>query len=224
MQDARAPVARAAAVTRGIQAGEEAVRHALRAVEPLLDRFATVAPAVELLLDASGRAVVTGLGKSGLVGAKLAATLASTGTSAFFVHAADALHGDAGSVAPGDVVIAISNSGRTPEVVVLAELMRERGIPLIAMTGCRGESPLCRLADVSIDVAVEREADPHDLVPSASTVATAVMGDALAIALMVARGFGPEDFHRHHPAGALGQRLAGGAAAGLVASPPRDVE
>jgi arabinose-5-phosphate isomerase len=152
--------------------------------------------------------IVTGLGKSGLVGAKLAATLASTGTGAHFVHAADALHGDAGVVCDGDVLIAISNSGETEEVTVFARLAQARGVKVIALTGCDGASSLGALADVRIDVGVEREGDPYDLVPSASTVATAVFGDALAVAVMVARGFGPEDFHRHHPAGELGRRLS----------------
>jgi arabinose-5-phosphate isomerase len=143
------------------------------------------------------------------VGAKLAATLASTGTPAFFVHAADALHGDAGMVVAGDVLLAISNSGRTSEAVTFASTVRARGIPVIAMTGCGGGSALCAVADAVVDIGVAAEADPYDLVPSASTVVTAAVGDALAIALMVARGFGPDDFHRHHPAGALGARLEG---------------
>ena len=171
-----------------------------------LRRFAASPTPDRLLLETRGRVVVTGLGKSGLVGAKLAATLASTGTAAFFVHAGDALHGDAGSVIAGDVVLAISNSGETAEVCRFADLIKRRGIPIIAMTGCGGRSTLGRLADVVLDVGVDGEADPFDLVPSSST-AVAVVGDALAIALMVARGFGPADFHEHHPAGALGQRL-----------------
>jgi arabinose-5-phosphate isomerase len=189
-------------------AGAEAIGHASAAVSRLSERFAeNGAAAINLLLDAKGRVVVTGLGKSGLVGAKLAATLASTGTTAHFVHAADALHGDAGNVQPGDVLIAISNSGETDEVVLFAKLVKARRVPLIALTGCAGGSTLCDLADVRIDIGVEREGDPYDLVPSASTVATAVVGDALAVAVMVARGFGPQDFHQHHPAGALGRRL-----------------
>ena len=195
------------AVAEGMSAGEEAIEHAVAAAQRLPERFAAARPAVELLLDATGRVVVTGLGKSGLVGAKLAATLASTGTSAQFVHAADALHGDAGAVRIGDVLIAISNSGETDEVACFAQLVKERGVPVIALTGCDGSSSLCKLADVRLDVGVDREADPYDLVPSASTVATAVVGDALAVAVMVARGFGPDDFHQHHPAGALGRRL-----------------
>ena len=188
-------------------AGRDAIAHATKAVESLCGRFDAAEAAVALLLAARGRVVVTGLGKSGLVGAKLAATLSSTGTGAFFVHASDALHGDAGSVMTGDVVIAISNSGETAEVCSFAAVVKRRGIPIIAMTGCGGRSTLGRLADVVLDVGVDGEADPFDLVPSSSTAAVAVMGDALAIAAMVARGFGPADFHEHHPAGALGQRL-----------------
>lgn len=195
-----------------VEAGLDAIDHALSGIRRLPERFAGARPVLDLLLATEGRVVVTGLGKSGLVGAKLAATLSSTGTSAIFVHAADALHGDAGAVRPGDTVIAISNSGETDEVCRFVELVKERGVPVVTLTGCGGGSSLCRLADAHLDIAVEREADPYDLVPSVSTAVTAVMGDALAIALMVARGFGPDDFHRHHPGGALGRRLlnAGG--------------
>jgi arabinose-5-phosphate isomerase len=208
------PMSDPEAVAAGMAAGEQAIGHAISAVGRLTERFAAAEAAVELLLATTGRVVVTGLGKSGLVGTKLAATLASTGTSAYFVHAADALHGDAGSVCDGDVLIAISNSGETEEVVVFAQLVKGRGVRVIALTGCDGSSALCALADVRLDVGVDREADPYDLVPSASTVATAVFGDALAVAVMVARGFGPDDFHRHHPGGALGRRLDNGGRAG----------
>lgn len=197
-------------INQGVAAGETAIAHAISAVGQLPARFAAATPAIELILSTSGRVVVTGLGKSGLVGAKLAATLASTGTSAYFVHAGDALHGDAGVVTDGDILIAISNSGETEEVVVFARLVKARGVKVIALTGCDGASALGGLADVRLDVGVDREADPYDLVPTASTTATAVFGDALAIAVMVARGFGPDDFHRHHPAGELGRRLADG--------------
>ena len=190
-----------------MRAGMDAINHALNGIGRLPERFGEAEAAVDLLLRISGRVVVTGLGKSGLVGAKLAATLSSTGTSAVFIHAADALHGDAGGVRTDDAVVAISNSGETAEVCRFVELVKELGVAVVALTGCPGSSTLCRLADVRLDVGVEQEADPYDLVPSASTAATAVMGDALAIALMVARGFGPADFRRHHPAGALGRRL-----------------
>jgi arabinose-5-phosphate isomerase len=192
-----------------LEAGRLAMAQAAREVTRAADRFGQAAPALELLLATQGRVVVTGLGKSGLVGAKLAATLASTGTPAFFVHAADALHGDAGMVASGDVLLAISKSGSTPEVERFVRMVQARGIPVIAMTGCGGQSVLCEIADAFVDIGVERESDPNDLAPTASTAVTAVVGDALAIGLMVAKGFGPDDFHEHHPGGALGARLEG---------------
>lgn len=193
----------------GLKAAQEAVVRAQAAVNALGDRSDGLRRAIELVLGCHGRVVVTGLGKSGLIGAKLAATLASTGSSAFFVHAADALHGDVGAIGAGDVVIAISNSGETAEVCAVADVLHERGIPVIAMTGCGGNSRLSVAATACVDVGVDAECDPYDLVPSASTTVALVMGDALAIGVMVARGFGPDDFHRHHPGGALGRRLAG---------------
>lgn len=165
-----------------------------------------IATAIDLILSSSGRVIVTGLGKSGLVGAKIAATLTSTGTPASFVHAADALHGDSGLVRDGDVVIAISNSGEAAEVCAFVELVQPGAI-VIGISGCGGASTLARSADVSLDAGVDRECDPHDLVPSASTTVTMVLGDALAVGLMAARGFGPADFAKHHPGGALGKRL-----------------
>jgi arabinose-5-phosphate isomerase len=197
----------ASVASDAMAAGRTAMAHAVREVTRAAANFDHVGAALELLLATSGRVVVTGLGKSGLVGAKLAATLASTGTPAFFVHAADALHGDAGMVAPGDVLLAISKSGSTSEVTQFARMARGRGIPVVAMTGCGGSSELGRECDALVDVGVECEADPHDLAPTTSTSVTAVVGDALAVALMVAKGFGPGDFHGYHPAGALGTRL-----------------
>lgn len=188
-------------------AGRAALDLTTACVSDLAGRFDAVEPALALLLENRGRVIVTGIGKSGHVGAKLAATLASTGTPAFFVHATEALHGDAGMVVDGDVLLAISNSGTTTEVVRFAELALARGNPVVAMTGCSGSSELHRLADAVVDIGVDCEADPTGLVPSASTAVTAILGDALAIALMVARGFGPTDFHRHHPGGSLGARL-----------------
>jgi arabinose-5-phosphate isomerase len=193
--------------SEALEAGRTALEHMVREVDAMAARFDAVLPALERLLAVQGRVVVTGLGKSGLVGAKLAATLASTGTPAFFVHAADALHGDAGMVGPEDLLLAISKSGTTAEVVRFAELAAARGIEVVAMTGCDGTSPLCKAATATIDIAVAAEADPFDLAPTTSTAVTLVVGDALAIALMVARGFGPADFHQHHPGGALGARL-----------------
>jgi arabinose-5-phosphate isomerase len=202
------------APTPALLAGLEAIEVTTKALAELPARFTAAAPAVlEIILACEGRVIVSGLGKSGLVGAKLAATLASTGTPAHFVHAGDALHGDVGSLLPTDVLIAISCSGRTAEVVSLGEVAVDRGVPVIAMTGCGGGSPLASLAAAVLDISVEREADPHDLAPTASTTATIVFGDALAVALMAAREFGPADFHRHHPAGSLGLRLASGGTA-----------
>jgi arabinose-5-phosphate isomerase len=194
--------------TAATAAATDALRRAADAVASVATRPTEVLEqAMKLVLDAPGRVVVTGLGKSGLIGAKIAATLSSTGTPASFVHASDALHGDSGLVRAGDVVIAISNSGETAEVCAFAELVRGRGASVIAISGCGGASRLARCADVALDSGVDQECDPHDLVPSASTTVTLVLGDALAIGLMAARGFGPEDFAVHHPGGALGKRL-----------------
>jgi arabinose-5-phosphate isomerase len=190
-----------------IEAGRDAIEAARRALDPLLIRFDAAADALRVLLGVTGRVVVTGLGKSGLVGAKLAATLSSTGTPAQFVHAGDALHGDVGCLCAGDAIFALSNSGETYEVCRFAEIGVGRGLPVIALTGCGGSSRLARLATVHVDAHVDHEGDPHDLVPSASTTAALVMGDALAIATMVARGYGPAEFHSHHPSGSLGERL-----------------
>jgi arabinose-5-phosphate isomerase len=193
-------------VTTG-DAAAEAIRIAADAVSALVGRSTEpIERAVELITSSpSARVIVTGLGKSGLVGAKIAATLSSTGTPASFVHAADALHGDSGVVRDGDVVIAISNSGETAEVCAFVELVQP-GAHVIAISGCGGSSTLARLADVSIDAGVERECDPNDLAPTASTTVTLVLGDALAVALLVAKGFTPDDFKQRHPGGALGKR------------------
>ena len=194
----------------GVSAGLESLALTADAIGALRSRSAdSLRAAAELVLARTGSVVVTGLGKSGLVGAKLAATLASTGTVAYFVHAADALHGDAGVVTTNDVVLALSNSGETPEVVAFARMVHERGVPVISITGCGGGSALAALASVAIDGAFEREGDPHNLVPSVSTSVCLALGDALAIALMTARGFGPDDFKTFHPGGALGTRLNG---------------
>lgn len=216
--DRRADQLAAERLAAAVRAGRAALDLTLDGVRVLPDRFDAFAPALAILLATRGRVVVTGLGKSGLVGAKIAATLASTGTPAHFVHAAEALHGDSGMVVGGDVLVAISNSGDTAEVVRFAELTAARGIPVIAMTGCGGGSALVGLADATVDVGVDCEADPFGLVPSTSTAATAMIGDALAIALMVSRDFGPDDFHRHHPGGSLGARLTGGSR-GEVSAP-----
>ena len=164
------------------------------------------AQAVALVLGTRGRVVVMGMGKSGHVGRKIAATLASTGTPAFFVHPAEASHGDLGMVTVGDVVLALSNSGEVGELTAILPVIKRLGVPLIAMTGGL-DSTLARHADVVLDCAVEREACPHNLAPTTSTTAQIAMGDALAVALLDARGFRPEDFARSHPGGALGRKL-----------------
>ena len=162
--------------------------------------------AVELMLRVSGRVVVMGMGNSGHIGRKIAATLASTGTPAMFVHPAEASHGDLGMVMPVDVVLAISNSGEADELTTLLPLIRRMGAPLVAMTG-HPQSTLGRNADLVLDSGVEKEACPLNLAPTASTTAQMALGDALAMALLDARGFKAEDFARSHPGGALGRRL-----------------
>lgn len=162
--------------------------------------------AVEVILAARGRVVCTGMGKSGLILQKVAATLSSTGTPAFFLHPAEAVHGDLGVIVPGDVVLAASYSGTTEELMRLVGTVARLGAPLIVMTG-NPESPLARHADVHLPVAIDKEACPLNLAPTASSTATLAMGDALAMALLDARGFTSEDFARLHPAGRLGKRL-----------------
>jgi len=162
--------------------------------------------ALRIILGTKGRVVVTGMGKSGHVAGKIAATLASTGTPAFFVHPAEASHGDLGMITDQDVVIAISYSGTSNEILAILPMLKRRGAKVISMTG-KPASPLAMEADVHLDVAVEREACPLELAPTASTTATLALGDALAMALLDARGFGSEDFALHHPGGALGRRL-----------------
>lgn len=162
--------------------------------------------ACKILLGCQGRIVVTGMGKSGHIGRKIAATLASTGSPAFFVHPGEASHGDLGMITPKDVVLALSNSGTTAEVVTLIPLIKRMEVPLISMTG-KPQSTLGLAADVHLDVSVESEACPLDLAPTSSTTAALVMGDALAIALLEARGFTAEDFAFSHPGGALGRKL-----------------
>jgi len=162
--------------------------------------------ACQILLNCKGRVVVTGMGKSGHIGKKIAATLASTGTPSFFVHPGEASHGDLGMITSNDVVIAISNSGNTSEVVTILPLIKRMEAPLISMTGSN-TSILAQEADSNLDVSVETEACPLGLAPTSSTTATLVMGDALAIALLEARGFSAEDFAFSHPGGSLGRRL-----------------
>ena len=177
------------------------------AVEALAARLdARFLRAVDLLLRCNGRVVVSGIGKSGHIARKLAATLASTGTPALFVHAAEAAHGDLGMITRDDVLIALSYSGEGDELLTILPLAKREGTPLIALTG-NDNSSLARLADVHLDVHVDKEACPLNLAPTSSTTAMLAMGDALAIACLDARGFGADDFARSHPAGALGRRL-----------------
>lgn len=176
----------------------------LTALKNQLD--STFSHACELMLKCEGRVIVTGMGKSGHIGNKIAATLASTGTPAFFVHPGEASHGDLGMFTGKDVVLALSNSGETSEVVTILPLIKRMGAPLISMTS-NPDSTLSRRADVNLHLPVEREACPHNLAPTSSTTAQLVMGDALAIALLEARGFSPEDFAISHPGGSLGRQL-----------------
>lgn len=177
---------------------------ALHALSSRLD--AGFADAVTLILACTGRVVVSGMGKSGHVGSKIAATLASTGTPAFFMHPGEASHGDLGMIAPNDVVLALSNSGESNEIVSIVPLIKRRGAKLIAMTG-NPSSTMAREADVHLNAGVDKEACPLNLAPTASTTAALALGDALAVALLDARGFSADDFARTHPGGSLGRRL-----------------
>jgi len=190
-----------------LRTGRRTIELELDAVQNLLkhldQRFTR---ACELMLDCRGRVIVTGMGKSGHIGNKIAATLASTGTPAFFVHPGEASHGDLGMFTGDDVVLALSNSGETAEVVTILPLIKRMQAPLISMTA-RPESTLSKAADVSLHIPVDREACPLGLAPTSSTTAQLVLGDALAISLLEARGFSAEDFAFSHPGGALGRRL-----------------
>lgn len=179
----------------------------LEAVSALRDRINDdFLKACDFMLACTGRIVVIGMGKSGHIGSKLAATLASTGTPAFFVHPGEASHGDLGMITDKDVVLALSNSGETSEILTILPLIKRLGVPLIAMTG-KPHSTMAKCAGAHIDVSVEREACPLGLAPTSSTTAALVMGDALAVALLEARGFTAEDFAMSHPGGLLGRRL-----------------
>jgi len=190
-----------------IDMGRQALRIEAQAVAALVDRLGDeFAAACCVFLECQGRVVVCGMGKSGHVGGKIAATLASTGTPSFFLHPAEASHGDLGMLTKGDVVLAISNSGETAELLTILPLIKRMGTPLVAMTG-NPNSTLAREADVHLDVSVPAEACPLNLAPTASTTATLAVGDALAVALLGHRGFTEADFARSHPGGALGRRL-----------------
>ena len=203
MSSAAAPVDQASLLA----AARRALAIEARAVEALLarldDRFAA---ACRVCLECPGRVVVTGMGKSGHIARKIAATLASTGTPAFFLHPAEASHGDLGMITRGDAVLALSNSGETPELLLLLPHLKRLAVPLVVMAG-KTESTLGRAATVALDVSVPEEACPLNLAPTASTTATLAMGDALAIAVLEARGFTKQDFARSHPGGTLGRQL-----------------
>jgi arabinose-5-phosphate isomerase len=187
--------------------GRQALTIESQAVDALVARLdASFARACRVCMECKGRVVVTGMGKSGHIGSKIAATLASTGTPAFFLHPAEASHGDIGMITRQDVVLALSNSGETAEIVTLVPYIRRLGVPFIAMTG-NPASTLAREATIHIDVSIPEEACPLNLAPTASTTATLAMGDALAVALLEYRGFTAQDFARSHPGGSLGRRL-----------------
>jgi arabinose-5-phosphate isomerase len=177
------------------------------AIEGLIERLdSNFNEAIEIILASRGKVVVTGMGKSGLIGKKLAATFASTGTPAFFMHPAEACHGDLGMVSSDDVLIAISNSGETEEILDLIPFLKRFDVRIIALTGAPA-STLSRSADVNLDISVKEEACPLGIVPTASTTASLAMGDAIAVALLIKRGFKQEDFANFHPSGSLGRKL-----------------
>ena len=190
-----------------IELGRQALNVEIDGLRAQLPRLGTdFARACRICLNCRGRIVVTGMGKSGHIGGKIAATLASTGTPSFFVHPGEASHGDVGMIIREDAVLALSNSGETAEILTILPVIKRLGVPLIAFTG-NSDSALARLASVHLDIGVPAEACPLNLAPTASTTAALAVGDALAVALLKARGFTEEDFARSHPAGALGRRL-----------------
>ena len=189
------------------QHGRTVLELEAEAVSALLSRLdEQFDEACRLLLETAGRVVVVGMGKSGHIGGKIAATLASTGTPAFFVHPGEASHGDLGMITPDDTVLAISNSGETDEILTILPIIKRMGVKLIALTGGMSSS-LARQANVVLNVGVDKEACPMNLAPTSSTTVTLAMGDALAVAVYKSRGFGPDDFARSHPGGKLGRRL-----------------
>jgi len=190
-----------------IELGRQALNVEIEGLRAQLPRLGMdFARACRICLNCRGRIVVTGMGKSGHIGGKIAATLASTGTPSFFVHPGEASHGDVGMITRDDAVLALSNSGETVEILTILPVIKRLGVPLIAFTG-NSDSALARIATVHLDIRVPAEACPLNLAPTASTTAALAMGDALAVALLKARGFTEEDFARSHPAGALGRRL-----------------
>lgn len=192
---------------RALELGRQTLSIEAAAVDALKQRInGEFARAVALILGIQGRLIVSGMGKSGHIARKIAATMASTGTPAYFVHPAEASHGDLGMITQHDVLLALSNSGESEELLRIVPLVKRQGARLISMTGVPTSS-LAREADVHLDAGVAQEACPHNLAPTASTTAALALGDALAVALLDARGFGPDDFARSHPGGSLGRRL-----------------
>ncbi len=193
--------------SQALKTGQAVLQTESRAIAALADKLdASFIKAVDLILNCEGRIVVSGVGKSGHVAKKMAATFASTGSPAFFVHAGEAAHGDLGMITGKDVMIAVSNSGTTSELLTIVPILKREGTPLIAITG-NASSALANYADVHLDTHVAHEADSLDLAPTTSTTVTLALGDALAVACLNARGFSKEDFARSHPGGALGRRL-----------------
>ena len=190
-----------------IESGKRVIRIEKEAIAAVEERIGeNFAKAVQFILDRPGRVIVTGMGKSGAIGKKISATFASTGTTSAFLHPAEGVHGDLGIVHKNDIVLAISKSGETSEIIHLLPSFRRLNLPLIAMTGNK-DSTISRYADVSLDISVEQEACPNDLAPTASTTVSLVIGDALAVALLEARGFSANDFALLHPGGSLGKKL-----------------
>ncbi len=192
---------------KSIEIAKKVLQTEADALLNLIDRIdQTFEKAVEIILGSRGRVVVTGMGKSGLVGKKIAATLASTGTPAFFMHPAEASHGDLGMVTADDVIIAISNSGETDEIISIIPFLKRFNVKLISLTGNTG-STLARTSEVNLDISVQEEACPLGIVPTSSTTAALAMGDAIAVALLTKRGFKQDDFASFHPSGSLGKKL-----------------
>ena len=190
-----------------IRSAKTVLQLELASVAKLIDRLdEKFNAACQLIMHCEGRVIVVGIGKSGHIGNKIAATFASTGTPAFFVHPSEASHGDLGMITPKDLVIAISNSGNTPEILTILPIIKRMGIKLVSLTG-NANSSIATQADINLDVSVEKEACPLNLAPTASTTTTLALGDALAVAILEARNFNEQDFARSHPGGALGKRL-----------------
>ena len=207
MKTARSSASRASSEDAALAMAREVLEIEAKAVSDLIDRLdRSFVQAVETVLNCRGRVVVSGIGKSGHIARKIASTLASTGTPAFFVHSAEASHGDLGMIARDDVIIALSNSGESDELLAIVPLLKRQGAKLIAMTG-NPQSALAREADVHLYAGAEKEACPLNLAPTASTTAALALGDALALALMQAKGFTRDEFAAAHPGGALGRRL-----------------